>query len=1455
MRTIKALVRGLACLLVLGGTASAQGVYPPPETFPDLRLEVAGTVNAIARYNDGTDTWYLIGGDFDLVNGVSRQNLARLTANGALDVAWRADTDGAVNALAMSGDDLFVGGEFANVDGQPRGRLARVDADDGVVDATWSPMANNIVYSLQTDGTSVWAAGRFTAIDGIARRMVARIDATSAAIPTFNANFTGSVAWSILQDGADLYIGGEGKVKQSGNQRALLKVNAANGAAINWNPGIGPQGGSRIRALAADATTVYAVGRIRRASGNTRGNGARFLKTNAALQAWNPAADAEIRAVAMDTATGAVFVAGDFLNLAGHSRLARTDATSGAASAAWNANADRSVIGLLVDGAQILAGGSFTRLGAIGAQGGLSRLSVATGAIDNSFVGDAAGRGAISSFAFDAAGGVILGGSFDAARQDGETTLYPRQNMVRLLPGSLELDRVWAINVVGEVGAVAIDGGDLFVGGNFTAVQGATRNRLAKLNAATGVIDATWTPGADAPVRNFAVDGAGGQLYVAGDFTLLGNAARAGLGRVATTGAGAVAAWDPSPDDIVDALLISADGVYAGGAFGNIGGQSRAGLARLSPSTGLADAFSADVDNFGAVHALAQTPDGIYVGGNFTTLGGQARMGTARVSSAGVVDGWNPNVAGGDVHAFAVDDANGLVYFGGLFATAGGASHPNLARALIAVPGNVDVAWRPGTDGPVVQIALPAGGDVLVAGGFSLATNVMRNGVALFDVVGSDTTQIVINSVTPVGGGGPNTVFGQSYAVGWTVTDTSNNAVTPTGTVIVTASTGESCGPVPAANGGCTLTPTATGPRTLTAAFTGDPLFLDATSAPFAHTVDPAQLVLTLGTNPYPSATNDTVNAVITAQVTAPGAPNPAGTVTITVNGGPGCSIVLPATSCALPAMATFGFYNLVATYVDAANPAHHAAAPVNFQHAVGTLTSVDLTVPATATVGVAVTASVVTTAIPDGSTVTVTGGNGCAIVVNANAGSCQLTFPTGGTIAVNAAYAGNAALLPSDDDAVVAVDTIAATLDVSIAPVSPFAGQGATIDITTNLPNGASVSIGGAPGCTSIVLPATSCATSFPTAGPVTVTANFAGNVTHGPASDSANATVQLNATTLDVSLAPGNPVVGQPVAVTLTTNLPNGSAVAITGAPGCTQIVLPATGCSTSYAAPGLATVTATFTANGQFTGASDNASVTVGKASTTFSEFVATPTIIVPGDSITFVWDVDVVAPGVATPTGNVRVSVNGDGSAPSCLAAVAAGTCSIVFPNEGSFSMQAEYLGDANLLPTLSDPVLVSNQRAAPTDSDLLISKTVSRSRLDIPNQIEQVEFMIVVGNAGPAAVIGASIADQLPASLTAVSWTCSPDDVGAACSVPSGNGNVAVSATLPANTTVTVLVQATVSPSAPNTIANTATVAAPNGANDPSAANNTSTAYYQACKTNTGATLTEHFCTFGDGFED
>jgi large repetitive protein len=74
-------------------------------------------------------------------------------------------------------------------------------------------------------------------------------------------------------------------------------------------------------------------------------------------------------------------------------------------------------------------------------------------------------------------------------------------------------------------------------------------------------------------------------------------------------------------------------------------------------------------------------------------------------------------------------------------------------------------------------------------------------------------------------------------------------------------------------------------------------------------------------------------------------------------------------------------------------------------------------------------------------------------------------------------------------------------------------------------------------------------------------------------------------------------------------------------------------------------------------------------------------------VVGQSVTVNFDVDVVAPGSGTPTGNVTVT---DG-ATSCVGTVAAGSCSLTFSSVGSRTLIATYSGTADFAASSSGDI--------------------------------------------------------------------------------------------------------------------------------------------------------------------
>ena len=120
------------------------------------------------------------------------------------------------------------------------------------------------------------------------------------------------------------------------------------------------------------------------------------------------------------------------------------------------------------------------------------------------------------------------------------------------------------------------------------------------------------------------------------------------------------------------------------------------------------------------------------------------------------------------------------------------------------------------------------------------------------------------------------------------------------------------------------------------------------------------------------------------------------------------------------------------------------------------------------------------------------------------------------------------------------------------------------------------------------------------------------------------------------------------------------------------------------------------------------------------------------------------------------------------------------------------------------------------------ADLSITKDDKVARV---NQGGTLQYMITVSNAGPAPVALASVTDNIPASLTAVTWTCSAPG-GSSCGAATGTGSIATTVNLQVNASATFTVNATVSASAVGTVSNTATVTPPAGTSDPNPGNNT-----------------------------
>lgn len=278
--------------------------------------------------------------------------------------------------------------------------------------------------------------------------------------------------------------------------------------------------------------------------------------------------------------------------------------------------------------------------------------------------------------------------------------------------------------VNGEVAATVAAGGTLYLGGSFTTVGGAPHRGLAALSASSGAVRGTFQAAVAGDVRALAVSGDGGTLYVGGDFSSVDGQPRAELAAVSAT-TGALLPWNPGANRPVEALAVGGGRVYVGGRFHSIAGATRDDLAALDPATGaLVGAFAPPPPD-GPVMTVALTADAgrLYVGGSFHSLGGVRQPHLASVdASSGARTGWAPLLP---CPAYALARAaGGRVVVG----CAGGKTRGNSVEEFAgAAGGQRSALWVARGDGNVQAVAVLGDGTIVAGGHFGTVSGQTRH--------------------------------------------------------------------------------------------------------------------------------------------------------------------------------------------------------------------------------------------------------------------------------------------------------------------------------------------------------------------------------------------------------------------------------------------------------------------------------------------------------------------------------------------------------------------------------------------------------------------------------------------------------------------------------------------------------------------------------------------------------
>lgn len=158
-------------------------------------LATGGSFPAIFTVIELPEHSLLVAGSFQQVNGEARQGLARLLPDGRVDTSFNVllgDPASAFLAGAARQPDgkLLLAGYFSSINGQPLSRLARIGAD-GTVDLSFKPAHPALMgqsgisgLSLQADG-KILLAGSFSAETPNPCRNLLRLNPDGSADPAF----------------------------------------------------------------------------------------------------------------------------------------------------------------------------------------------------------------------------------------------------------------------------------------------------------------------------------------------------------------------------------------------------------------------------------------------------------------------------------------------------------------------------------------------------------------------------------------------------------------------------------------------------------------------------------------------------------------------------------------------------------------------------------------------------------------------------------------------------------------------------------------------------------------------------------------------------------------------------------------------------------------------------------------------------------------------------------------------------------------------------------------------------------------------------------------------------------------------------------------------------------------------------------------------------------------------
>ncbi len=700
-----------------------------------------GTDNVVTTMVKQPDGKILISGLFTTCHGVSRNRIARLNPDGSLDESFNPGTGANQQVRSMAllpNGKILIGGNFTQFNGAPVNRFARLNADGSLDENFTTGTGPNLgtirSISLFANG-KILIAGDFTQFNGVAINRIARLNADGSLDTSFDPG-TGanSMIWhtSILPDGK-IMIGGWFTQFNNTPRNYIARLLSNGSLDFGFDPGEGPNSfvyniarqndGKLI--IAGEFTEISTISCNRLARLNTDGS----LDTS-----FDPGTGANWWTMGIFIQEDEkIIISGGFTQFNNLPlRLVVRLNNDGSLDPTFSSQASSGAIYVI----NPLSDNKFIMVGQFSEYGGQARKSLAgifdDGSLDNSMFSNL-GTGAndlIYDLKTNPNGKIFIGGNF---------TAYNGVSLNRFarLNQDGEVDNTFDIGAGpnSQVRKILLQpDGKIIISGFFSSYNAIEISRIARINP-DGSLDAGFNPGAG---PNDLISAMGllpdGKIMIVGSFTEFDNVSRNRIARLNADGS-LDTGFDPGTgaNNTITSIQVQSDNkIYIGGAFTTFNDTEVNFLARLNYDGSIDDSFNLGSGTNSEVASIALLPDGkIIIGGGFTMFNGQSINHVARIFNDGSLDlDFNPGSGSNGGVGIVRPEANGKILISGNFTMFDGFNVNRIAR--LNSDGSLDNSFDSG-EGPnnsIQAMELQADDKILIGGWFTAYDNTGRNCLA-----------------------------------------------------------------------------------------------------------------------------------------------------------------------------------------------------------------------------------------------------------------------------------------------------------------------------------------------------------------------------------------------------------------------------------------------------------------------------------------------------------------------------------------------------------------------------------------------------------------------------------------------------------------------------------------------------------------------------------------------------